>query len=166
MRQKDILLYSNTSSKTAGSTSDTRLAGHFPLARLAASLPRPMGLWPGGVVPGGDFDPDEIAETYWQLYRQSRQEWTRELTSPARPPTRAVQRVRHPRRPEALRVIATSTPWPPFGERAMTPAGSATVAAKDLAGEFGIHFDSTPDVLNGQYDQSPSGSVVWPTSIR
>ena len=25
------------------------------------------------------FDPDEIAETYWQLYRQPRQEWTREV---------------------------------------------------------------------------------------
>lgn len=33
----------------------------------------------GGVVPGSAFDPDEIAETYWQLYRQPRQEWTREV---------------------------------------------------------------------------------------
>jgi len=28
------------------------------------------------------------------------------------------------------------------------------------AGDLGIHSDSPPNVLNGQYDQSPSGSVV------
>jgi hypothetical protein len=38
----------------------------------------------------------------------------------------------------------------------------------DRAGDLGIHLDSPPGVLDGQCagDQSPSGSVVWPTSIR
>jgi NAD(P)-dependent dehydrogenase (short-subunit alcohol dehydrogenase family) len=39
----------------------------------------------GAVVPGSAFDPDEIAETYWQLSRQPRHEWTSEVayTGPA-----------------------------------------------------------------------------------
>jgi hypothetical protein len=37
---------------------------------------------------------------------------------------------------------------------------SAPINVKDLAGDPGIHSDSPPDVLNGQYDQSPAGSVV------
>ncbi|MDA0636470.1 SDR family NAD(P)-dependent oxidoreductase [Nonomuraea sp. CA-218870] len=32
----------------------------------------------GPVAPGTDFDPDDIAEHYWQLHTQPRHEWTRE----------------------------------------------------------------------------------------
>jgi len=34
---------------------------------------------PGAVQPGGPYDPDEIAERYWQLHRQPRAEWEREV---------------------------------------------------------------------------------------
>ena len=34
---------------------------------------------PGAVEPGGRYDPDEIAERYWQLHRQPRAEWEREV---------------------------------------------------------------------------------------
>ncbi|MFG1685098.1 SDR family NAD(P)-dependent oxidoreductase [Nonomuraea sp. NPDC049269] len=32
----------------------------------------------GPVAPGTDFDPDDIAEHYWQLHTQPRDQWTRE----------------------------------------------------------------------------------------
>ena len=31
---------------------------------------------------------------------------------------------------------------------------------------FGVPSKDATSQLSGQYDQSPSGSVVWPTSIR
>jgi len=33
----------------------------------------------GEVAPGGDFDPDEIAEHYWRLHRQPRGAWEHEV---------------------------------------------------------------------------------------
>ncbi len=33
----------------------------------------------GPVAPGTAFDPDDIAEHYWRLHTQSRQEWAREI---------------------------------------------------------------------------------------
>ena len=46
--------------------------------------------------------------------------------------------------------------------------GLAAVDVRDLAGDPGIHPDSSAGVLDGQCagDQSPSGSVVCPTSVR
>jgi hypothetical protein len=46
--------------------------------------------------------------------------------------------------------------------------GLAAVDVSDFAGDLGIHSDSSAGVLDGQWagDQSPSGSVVCPTSIR
>ena len=45
------------------------------------------------------------------------------------------------------------------------PGGLVSVDVR-FGSEVGIHWDCSADVLNGQYDQSPSGSVVCPTSIR
>jgi len=38
----------------------------------------------------------------------------------------------------------------------------------EFAGDLGIHSDCSAGVLDGQWagTQSPSGSVVWPTSIK
>jgi len=33
----------------------------------------------GAVVPGTNFDPDDIAEHYWRLHTQPRQRWEREI---------------------------------------------------------------------------------------
>jgi len=33
----------------------------------------------GAVQPGGRFDPDEIADRYWELHRQSPEEWERQV---------------------------------------------------------------------------------------
>jgi NAD(P)-dependent dehydrogenase (short-subunit alcohol dehydrogenase family) len=33
----------------------------------------------GGIAPGTAFDPDEIAEAYWRVYREAPGEWTREV---------------------------------------------------------------------------------------
>jgi hypothetical protein len=50
----------------------------------------------------------------------------------------------------------------------LVSAGLAAVDVRDSAGDLGIHSDSSTGVLDGQCagDQSPSGSVVCPTSIR
>jgi hypothetical protein len=42
----------------------------------------------------------------------------------------------------------------------------ATVAVRDYAGDRGVQSDCAAGVLDSQNDQSPSGSVVCPTSIR
>ncbi len=42
----------------------------------------------------------------------------------------------------------------------LSVGGLATVHAKGAAGDPGFQAGSSPDALNGQYDQSPSGSVV------
>ena len=38
----------------------------------------------------------------------------------------------------------------------------------DLGGDSNVHSGPSPDLVDGHRsgDQSPSGSVVWPTSIR
>jgi hypothetical protein len=62
--------------------------------------------------------------------------------------------------------VASGTPIVPVQR---TPfRGLATVDVRDFAGDPGIHPDSPAGVLDGQCagDQSPSGSVVCPTSIR
>lgn len=33
----------------------------------------------GAVAPGSAFDPDEIADRYWQLHTQARTEWQHEV---------------------------------------------------------------------------------------
>jgi NAD(P)-dependent dehydrogenase (short-subunit alcohol dehydrogenase family) len=33
----------------------------------------------GGVAPGSDWDPDDIADHYWRLHRQTRPEWLHEV---------------------------------------------------------------------------------------
>jgi len=72
-------------------------AGVRTLARLLDQELGPSGVHvttitiDGAVAPGTDFDPDEIAETYWKLHHQPRQEWTPEFTytrPPANPQTR------------------------------------------------------------------------------
>jgi NAD(P)-dependent dehydrogenase (short-subunit alcohol dehydrogenase family) len=52
----------------------------------------------GAVASGTAFDPDEIAETYWQLYRELPGEWTREVAYTGSPPARAPRRTNPPRR--------------------------------------------------------------------
>ncbi len=60
-------------------------AGVRTLAGLLDQELRPSGVHVtavtvyGAVGPGSAFDPDEIAEAYWQLYRQPRREWTPEV---------------------------------------------------------------------------------------
>jgi NAD(P)-dependent dehydrogenase (short-subunit alcohol dehydrogenase family) len=39
----------------------------------------------GAVAPGGPYDPDEIAERYWQLHQQPATRWEREVLYAARP---------------------------------------------------------------------------------
>jgi NAD(P)-dependent dehydrogenase (short-subunit alcohol dehydrogenase family) len=39
----------------------------------------------GAVAPGTAFDPDDIAEHYWRLYRQPRQEWEHEVVHTGQP---------------------------------------------------------------------------------
>jgi NAD(P)-dependent dehydrogenase (short-subunit alcohol dehydrogenase family) len=50
----------------------------------------------GAVAPGTDFDPDQIAETYWRLHHQPRQEWAPEVayTGPAANPPAATRQSR------------------------------------------------------------------------
>jgi NAD(P)-dependent dehydrogenase (short-subunit alcohol dehydrogenase family) len=60
-------------------------AGVRALARLLDQELGPSGVHVttviiyGAVVSGTSFDPDEIAEAYWELHHQSRQEWTPEV---------------------------------------------------------------------------------------
>lgn len=66
-------------------------AGVRTLARLLDRELGPSGVHVatvtvhGAVVPGTTFDPDEIAETYWQLHCQPREQWAPEVayTGPA-----------------------------------------------------------------------------------
>ena len=55
----------------------------------------------GNVERGGMFDPDEIAETYWQLYREPPGTWTREVlyTGGADGVVRSVRSVSSPEAP-------------------------------------------------------------------
>jgi NAD(P)-dependent dehydrogenase (short-subunit alcohol dehydrogenase family) len=39
----------------------------------------------GAVAPGGPYDPDEIAERYWQLHQQPATRWEREVLYASRP---------------------------------------------------------------------------------
>jgi NAD(P)-dependent dehydrogenase (short-subunit alcohol dehydrogenase family) len=69
----------------------------------------------GAVAPGTAFDPDEIAETYWQLSRQPRKEWTREVayTGPAAIPRSAAGEPSASGRLSATASGAVSKPaWP------------------------------------------------------
>jgi NAD(P)-dependent dehydrogenase (short-subunit alcohol dehydrogenase family) len=43
----------------------------------------------GPVAPGTDFDPDDIAEHYWRLHTQPRDEWEREAVHTGRRPPEA-----------------------------------------------------------------------------
>jgi hypothetical protein len=60
-------------------------AGVRALAELLDTHFRPSGVHVatvtvgGPVAPGTAFDPDEIADAYWRLHRQSRRSWQREV---------------------------------------------------------------------------------------
>jgi NAD(P)-dependent dehydrogenase (short-subunit alcohol dehydrogenase family) len=60
-------------------------AGLRALTAMLAERYGPLGVHvatvtvAGPVAPGTAWDPDEIAEHYWRLHRQSRPEWTREV---------------------------------------------------------------------------------------
>ena len=63
---------------------DTPLSSIF-LTRLLATQYGPAGVHVatvtvgGTVAPGTAFDPDDIAEHYWRLHTQARQDWEREV---------------------------------------------------------------------------------------
>ncbi|WP_412080440.1 SDR family NAD(P)-dependent oxidoreductase [Streptomyces sp. SCL15-6] len=50
----------------------------------------------GPVAPGTDFDPDDIAERYWQLHVQPRHQWDREVLHGGRSPDRVRPMERRP----------------------------------------------------------------------
>jgi NAD(P)-dependent dehydrogenase (short-subunit alcohol dehydrogenase family) len=60
-------------------------AGVRALTQLLATQYGPAGVRVatvtvgGTVAPGAVFDPDDIAEHYWRLYAQPRQDWEREV---------------------------------------------------------------------------------------
>ena len=79
---------------------------------------------------------------------------------------------------DSARMTATADPIPPVPMIAVviTETSSLSIGVRGIGyrrcegftGGLGIHSDSPAGVLDGQWagDQSPSGSVVCPTSIR
>jgi NAD(P)-dependent dehydrogenase (short-subunit alcohol dehydrogenase family) len=63
-------------------------AGVRTLTELLAAAFGPAGVHVatvtvyGAVAPGTEFDPDEIAETYWALHAEPPRQWTLELAYP------------------------------------------------------------------------------------
>jgi len=75
-------------------------AGVRALAELLAAQFGPVGVHvatvtvAGAVAPDSAFDPDDIAEEYWRLHAQPREEWEREVVYTGRDPLRGGTPVR------------------------------------------------------------------------